>query len=239
LAKIISVKNLDKSFGETSALNGINLDIEEGGIITLVGVNGSGKTTLLRILAGLDEPTRGEILYREMKISAKEMRRIATLVFQKSVMFNRNVFENISFGLKARGFRKEQIDSKVLEALEYVGLKNFEKRRAKRLSGGEQQRIALARAFVCNPKLLLLDEPTSNLDPANAIIIENFIKKVSEKKDSSIIVSTHNLFQAKRISTKIAHIYRGEILDSGVPRDFFSNPKNNITKSFLNGELQF
>jgi len=232
------VKNLDKSFGEISALKDINLDIEEGGIITLVGVNGAGKTTLLRILAGLEEGSDGEILYGKMKISSNKLRRIATMVFQKSIMFNRNVYENISFGLKARGFGKEQIDNKVFEALESVGLNNFEKRKAKKLSGGEQQRIALARAFVCNPKLLLLDEPTSNLDPANAIIIENFIK-ISGKKDSSIIVSTHNLFQAKRISTKIAHIYRGKILDIGNPKDFFSNPKNIITKSFLNGELQF
>jgi tungstate transport system ATP-binding protein len=239
LIKCIEVIDLSKTFGKINALKNLNLEINLGEIFTFVGVNGSGKTTLLRILSGLEKASKGEILYTGNKIESKDLRQISTLVFQKSIMFNKSVYENIAFGLRIRGFRKDHIDDKVFKALEVVGLSGFEKRKAKKLSGGEQQRVALARAFVFNPKLLLLDEPTSNLDPANAMIIEKFIKEMKGRKESSIIVSTHNLFQAKRISDRVAHIYRGEILDTGFSEDFFSNPNNSITKKFLSGELQF
>lgn len=226
-------------YGNIRALDSVTLNFEQNKIFSLVGVNGSGKSTLLRIIAGLEEPSHGNILFNNKKIDMHELHQISTLVFQKTVMFNTDVYNNISFGLKIRGLKKDDVERKVTQAMMSVGLANFHKRKAKKLSGGEQQRVALARAFVLEPKILLLDEPTSNLDPANAIFIEKAIKKIREKEKCSIILTTHNLYQAKRLSDKIFHIYQGKIIDEGSPEIFFNSPSNHITKSFINGELQF
>ncbi len=235
----LQIKNVDKMYGNIRALDSVTLNFEQNKIFSLVGVNGSGKSTLLRIIAGLEEPSNGNILFNNKKIDMPELHQISTLVFQKTVMFNTDVYNNISFGLKIRGLKKDDIERKVTQAMMSVGLENFHKRKAKKLSGGEQQRVALARAFVLEPKILLLDEPTSNLDPANAIFIEKAIKKIREKEKCSIILTTHNLYQAKRLSDKIYHIYQGKIIDEGSPEDFFISPSNPITKKFINGELQF
>jgi len=239
LSDYFKVEDINKTYSEIKALDSINLNFEQNKIVSLVGVNGSGKSTLLRILAGLEEPNRGNILFNQKKIEAQGLQKIATLVFQKTVMFSTDVYNNISFGLKVRGFKKEDIEKKVSHAMITVGLTNFHKRKAKKLSGGEQQRVALARAFVLEPKILLLDEPTSNLDPANAIVIEKSIKKIKEKEKCIIILATHNLYQAKRLSDKICHIHQGKIIEEGSPKNFFKTPNNPITKSFINGELQF
>ena len=153
-------------------------------------------------------------------------------------MFSRSVYDNLAYGLKIRGKKDEEIRDAIAEALHSVGLKNFEKRRAKKTSGGEQQRIALARAFLLEPQILLLDEPTANLDPNNAIILEKAILKRKEK-DHVIIIATHNLSQARRLGDEIVHIHGGKIIERASPEDFFDNPKNEITRKFINGELEF
>ena len=208
-------------------------------MISLVGANGSGKTTILRIIAGLDSPNNGKIIFNGKELNTNELRKISTLVFQKSVMFNTTVFKNVAFGLKVRGFDPKNIQNSVLNSLSSVALKEFHKRKAKNLSGGEQQRVALARAFIIEPKILLLDEPTANLDPTNAIIIENSIKKILERKSCIIVMATHNLHQAKRLSNFIAHLHYGKIIEISKPEKFFKNSGNQITQKFVNGELQF
>jgi tungstate transport system ATP-binding protein len=138
-----------------------------------------------------------------------------------------------------RGFRKEEVERRVHEALETVRLAGFEKRRARQLSGGEQQRVSLARAFALDPEVLLLDEPTANLDPANAVIVEDVIRRAREKGGCTIILATHNMHQARRLSDEIVHIHYGRVLTSASPQEFFTNPGNETTRKFINGELQF
>ena len=212
--------------------------MEGGKIIVYLGVNGAGKTTLMRILAGLENPDSGQILFNNQNTDPKTLRQVSTLVFQKTAMFTMNVYDNLAYGLKIRNVKKEEIAKRIPEALQAVRLSGFEKRRAKKLSGGEQQRIALARAFLLDSSVLLLDEPTANLDPNSAIIIE---KAIIRKKNSQriIIMATHNLNQARRMADEIVHIHNGEIVEVAKSEDFFEHPKSEITRKFINGELDF
>ena len=165
----------------------------------LIGANGAGKTTLLRIIAGLEKPDKGTIHFNGKVLTDGELRQAATLVFQRTAMFSGTVYDNLAYGLRIRGQPEAEIKQKITEALSIVGLKNFEKRRAKKSSGGEQQRISLARALLLNPKILLLDEPTANLDPNSARIIEGTIS--SRRNDNTIIIlATHNLGSSQTAS---------------------------------------
>jgi tungstate transport system ATP-binding protein len=234
----LQLKNVEKSYGSIKALEDINLEAVGGKTITLIGTNGAGKTTLLRVIAGLEERDKGNILLDGKDINAKKLRQIATLVFQKTVMFNRSVHGNLAYGLKIRGKKDSEIKERIDRELLAVGLRNFQKRKARKTSGGEQQRIALARAFLLNPRILLLDEPTANLDPNNATMIERAIAS-RKKEDEIIIVATHNLAQARRLADEIIHIYNGRIVERSSPDEFFNNPHSEITRKFINGELEY
>jgi tungstate transport system ATP-binding protein len=234
----LQLKDIKKSYGPIKALENINLEIVGGKTIALVGTNGAGKTTLLRVIGGLEEPDKGSIVFRGKNLNGKELRQIATLVFQKTAMFNRSVFSNLAYGLKIRGEKKEEIQEEIARELHNVGLRNFEKRKAKKTSGGEQQRIALARAFLLNPQILLLDEPTANLDPNSATIIEKAITSRTNS-ESIIILATHNLSQAKRLANEVVHLYEGKVVEIARPEEFFTNPRSEITSKFINGELEY
>jgi len=234
----LQLTNVEKNYGSIKALEDINLEVVGGKTVTLIGVNGAGKTTLLRVIAGLVERDSGSILLDGKDISGKKLRQIATLVFQKTVMFNRSVFSNLAYGLKIRGKKEDEIKEGIARELHAVGLRNFEKRKARKTSGGEQQRIALARAFLLNPRILLLDEPTANLDPNSATIIEKAI--MSRTNDKSIVIlATHNLSQAKRLANEVVHIYEGKVVEIAGPEEFFTNPRSEITRKFINGELEY
>ena len=233
--KLVDIK---KNYLSVKALNSVSLEMQGGKIIVLLGVNGAGKTTLMRIMAGLENPDSGQLLFNNQNIDCKALRQVSTLVFQKSAMFSTNVYDNLAYGLRIRKAPKAEIKKKVAEALQAVRLSGFEKRRAKKTSGGEQQRIALARAFLLDSQVLLLDEPTANLDPNSASIIEKAI--VSRKSGERIIVmATHNLTQARRMADEIVHIYNGQIAEVATPEDFFENPKSEVSRKFVNGELEF
>jgi tungstate transport system ATP-binding protein len=234
----LQLENIEKDYRGVKALDGVSFRAEGGKIIVLLGVNGAGKTTLLRISAGLEKQDKGNILFNEEHITDEELRQIATLVFQRTAMFSKSVYDNLAFGMRIRGEKPSEINEKVAEILHDVGLKDFEKRRAKRTSGGEQQRVALARAFLLEPKILLLDEPTANLDPHSATIIETAIMK-HRRKETIIVMATHNLSQAKRLGDDIVHIRGGKIVETGRAEEFFANPRTEITRKFLNGELEF
>lgn len=234
----IVVENIQKNYGAVKALDSVSFSAVGGKIAVLVGVNGAGKTTTLRIIAGLEKPSEGSIFFNNRAVTEGELRQVSTLVFQRTAMFSRSVYDNLAYGLKIRGKKEGEIEEKISLALGAVGLRNFEKRRAKKLSGGEQQRISLARAFLLEPKILLLDEPTANLDPNSATIMERAIMD-RRKEDSIIIMATHNLTQAKRLGDEIVHIYNGRIVESSTAEEFFENPRNEITRKFINGELEF
>ncbi len=207
-------------------------------MLTLVGINGAGKTTLLRVIAGLEERDKGNILLDGKDINAKRLRQIATLVFQKTVMFNRSVYGNLAYGLKIRGRKDSEIKERIDLELSAVGLRNFEKRKARKTSGGEQQRIAFARALLLNSRILLLDEPTTNLDPNSATTIERSIAS-RKKEDEITIMATHNLAQARRLADEIIHIYNGRIVERSCPDEFFNNPRSEISRKFIDGELEY
>ena len=216
-----------------NALQNVNLRLKRGTITTLLGPSGSGKTTLLRILAGLDSPTRGTFFYVNNKIedpARVSLRQNATMVFQKSAFFDTTVYNNVAYGLKLKeDLSKEEMGNKVGEALALVRLDGFEKRRAKKLSGGEQQRVSLARALVLDRELLLLDEPTVNLDPKNVSIIEETIQQVNREKKTTVVLATHNMYQAEAISQNVALILDGTVKQTGTKHQIFTNTNKYLT----------
>ncbi|MFP4005706.1 MAG: phosphate ABC transporter ATP-binding protein [Candidatus Hadarchaeia archaeon] len=229
---------MEKKFDSFRALKSVSLDISKGDILAIIGHNGSGKTTLMRIMATLDLPTSGEYRYKKREVKdLYELNRKVTLVFQKTTMFSSTVEDNIAYGLKVRGISDEKRERKVRKALELVKMTEHAEKKAKKLSGGEQQRVAMARALVTDPELLLLDEPTSNIDPGNAKIVENSIREISKKNGTTVVFATHSLFQAKRLSEKTAHLFDGRILEKGKTEQVFENPKDERTKKFLSGKL--
>jgi tungstate transport system ATP-binding protein len=234
----LQIVDLQKNYRSIKALKSVSLNLQGNKIIVFLGVNGAGKTTLMRILAGLEDADSGQILFNSQNTETKALRQVSTLVFQKTAMFTMNVYDNLAYGLKIRKVPKEEIAKRIPEELQTVRLSGFEKRRAKKLSGGEQQRIALARAFLLDSNVLFLDEPTANLDPNSATIIE---KVIIDKKSSQriIVIATHNLNQARRMADEIVHIHDGEIIEVAKPEDFFLNPKSEITRKFIHGELDF
>lgn len=238
MTSTLEVKDVSKNYPNLQALDKVSLQAEGGKIIVLIGENGAGKTTLMRIIAGLEEPTTGHIFLNGQTLSSAELRKNATMVFQRTALFSRSVYDNVAYGLKVRDVDEPKIAREVSSALRLVGLTNFEKRKAKKTSGGEQQRIALARAFLINPKILLLDEPTANLDPNSSMIIERAITN-RKRDDEIVIMATHNLAQAKRVADEIIHIHKGRIVEHSNVNEFFVKPRSEITRKFINGELEY
>lgn len=234
----LQLKDVSKNFRAIKAVDNVSLQLFGGKIIVLVGVNGAGKSSLLRVIAGLDKPDNGQLLFNNKSINDKNLRQVATLVFQKTVLFSMNVHDNLAYGLRFREMPEKEIKEKINAALADVKLSGFEKRKAKKTSGGEQQRLALARAFLIEPEVLLLDEPTANLDPYSATIIEKAVL-ARKSSDRIIVMATHNLNQARRIADQVIHLHAGRIVESGLRQEFFENPKNELTRKFINGELEF
>jgi molybdopterin-binding protein len=225
------LKGVTKAYGNKIVVDAVNLQIHEGEILALLGPNGSGKTTILKILAFIENPTSGEVTLQGKAVNFKntEKERLqSTLVFQKTTVFGTSVYNNIAYGLKLRKVPKETRDREVKKSLEIVKLAGFEKRNAKKLSGGEQQRVAIARALVLNTKLLLLDEPTANLDPKNAGILEEVIDTVNRENKITIVMATHNMFQAKKLPHRIALMDEGKITEVGAPADVFGKLSKNL-----------
>ncbi len=225
--------NVTKNYGNKTVLHGVNLKVSQGEILALLGPNGSGKSTILKIMAFLEGITSGEVYFENEGVSEKNsevFRSQCTLVFQKTTLFDTSVYDNVAYGLKVRKVPKNQQEQAVKEALKIVKLEGFEKRPAKKLSGGEQQRVAIARALVLKTKLLLLDEPTANLDPKNAAILEEVIAKVNRENKTTIVMATHNMFQAETLPHRIALIDEGKITEIGTPVEVFGKLSKNLAR---------
>ncbi len=225
------LKDVTKAYGSKVVVNVENLQVREGEILALLGPNGSGKTTILKILAFIESPTSGEVLFQGEKVNSKNTEKVrlqSTLVFQKTTLFSTSVYNNVAFGLKVRKVPKAVRDEEVRKALRLVKLEGFEKRNARKLSGGEQQRVAIARALVLKTKLLLLDEPTANLDPKNAGILEEVIEKVNREDKITVVMATHNMFQAKTLPHRIALMDDGKITEVGEPAEIFGKLSKNL-----------
>jgi tungstate transport system ATP-binding protein len=160
-----------------------------------------------------------------------------SLLFQTPAIFNNSVFENVAYGLKVRGIDKKIIEKKVGDALNIVGLSGMEKQSARTLSGGEAQRMAFARAIVYDPQVLLLDEPTANLDPANVMKIEEIIKRIRNERGTTIVIATHNIPQVRRIADRVGILLNGELIEVNSKEGIFSKPKDARSEAFINGEM--
>jgi len=235
---VIKIENIKKNYDKRVILEIPHLEFESGMIYALVGPNGAGKTTLLRILNLLEQPDEGEIYFDSQQIKPTDVlnvRRQMTLVMQNAVLFRTSVFNNVAYGLKVRSSDKKMIHSSVLSALDLVGLTGFEHRKAKQLSAGEAQRVALARALVLQPKILLLDEPTANVDKRNVSVIESVLRKVNSEFKTTIIFTTHDLSQAYRITNKIISLLDGKIMGGGSENTFYGIfGKDDKHRSFIN-----
>jgi len=229
---LMKLENVTKNYGKITALDGVTVDIGEREIFTVIGPNGSGKTTLLRIMACIEEPTSGEVFFdneRIMSSNRSRVRKKCTMVFQKTPLFNTTVYKNIAYGLKIRSYSKREIEERVKEALSLVKLSGYEKRQARKLSGGEQQRVSLARALVLNTKLLLLDEPTANLDPKNVSIVEEVVSRVSREFSTTVVMATHNMFQAETLTNRVMLLLGGRIAKIGTPQEIFKGPSTDLS----------
>jgi tungstate transport system ATP-binding protein len=234
--EILRLQRITKEFNGKQALREVSLEVKRGEIFFIVGPNGAGKTTLLRIMAFLEKPTSGEIFFEGKAVrESARLRKKITMVFQTPVFFNSTVFDNVAYGLKLRGYSSTAIKRMVEETLASVNLREEVHGRVRELSGGEKQRVALARALALRPEILLLDEPTADLDPANVRIVEDLIRKLRGK--STLVVTTHHLAQARRLSDRVACIYGGNLLEVGSPRHVFTRPRDWRTEKFIHGEL--
>jgi tungstate transport system ATP-binding protein len=213
--------------GTVTILDGVSLAISTGAPTVLIGPNGSGKTTLLRVLMGLLTPTSGRVSWGGREHAPPEKRAI---VFQRPVMLRRSAEANIRYALG------RDDPARITELLALVGLAGLERRPARRLSGGEQQRLALARALAREPELLLLDEPAASLDPAATKAIEDTIRAVAAR-GVKVVMSTHDLGQAKRLAGDIVLLHRGRVIETTVASDFFANPRTDAARKFIGGEL--
>jgi len=225
------LKGVTKIFGNKTVLDNINLQIQEGETLALLGPNGSGKTTLLKILAFIENPSSGEVKFQGATVNFKNTEKTrlqSTLVFQRTILFNTSAYNNIAYGLRVRKTPKNIRDEEIRNALKLVKLEGFEKRSARKLSGGEQQRVAIARALALKTPLLLLDEPTANLDPKNAALLEEVIATVNRETKTTIVMATHNMFQAKALPDRIALISDGKITEVGSPTEIFGTLSKNL-----------
>jgi tungstate transport system ATP-binding protein len=235
---MIRIAGLSRIAGGRKILEDINVEIRRGEIFTLIGPSGSGKTTLLRLIDLLDRPTAGTISFDGQDTAGSEPTRLAIrrrmgMVFQKSAALNTTVAENVAFGLKFRGTDPTQIAPRVTAALELVGLSGFEKRRAVTLSGGEMQRVAIARAMVTEPEVLLLDEPTANLDPVSTEIIEDLLIRINSRMHTTILFSTHDMIQGQRLAHRIGVIMDGRLAQVGTLHDIFYQPEGKEVARFV------
>jgi len=241
----VEVQSLSKLIPQKTLLRDVNFSVEESEVFVIIGPNGAGKTTLIRLLDLLDKPSKGRIKFANTEIKGYspenlvKWRRKFGMVFQRTVLFNAKVYDNVAYGLKIRGTDNKTIEKKVKTVLKLVRLSGFEQRHVHTLSGGEAQRVALAQALVIEPELLLLDEPTANLDPANAMLIEEVILNIARERKATVIMTTHNMFQAKRLADKVALLLDGELIETDTPEIFFNQPKDPRTLAFIEGKIFF
>jgi len=231
----LKLNNLSKKFDDLFAVNDVSFNINSGEFFSILGPSGCGKSTTLRMIAGFVMPTNGEIHLGENNITyvAPEKRNIG-FVFQNYAIFpHMNVFDNIAFGLRMRDVNKTTIIEKVKSSLEQVNLLGFENRFQRELSGGEQQRVALARVLVTEPQILLLDEPLSALDKKLREEMKIWIKELQKKLQITTVYVTHDQSEALTMSDRIAIMDKGEISQIGTPKDIYEKPANKFVADFI------
>lgn len=232
---VVSLKDINFKYDNEVILNNINLDIYDKEFITLLGPSGCGKTTTLRIIAGFETPQEGEVFFEGEKVNdLPPHKRNVNTVFQKYALFpHLNVFDNVAFGLKLKKTPKAEIEKKVKQMLAIVDLKGYEKRPVKALSGGQQQRVAIARALVCDPKVVLLDEPLGALDLKLRKDMQIELKQLQLKTQKTFVYVTHDQEEALTMSDRVVVMNNGVIAQIGTPEDIYNEPANAFVADFI------
>lgn len=228
-----------QAYGGKTVVNIDHLEVQQKEVLAIVGPSGAGKSTLLRMLGFLETPSSGRIEFEGHTCSSLwpdlATRRKVTLVFQRPTLLRRSVLENVAYGLRLRGIADKR--RRILETLELLGLASLADSRAGVLSGGEMQRVALARALVLRPDVLLLDEPTANLDPYNIKLIESIVARANQVYGVTVVVVTHNIFQARRLAHRVGLLLSGRLVEIAKTESFFESPQSEQAAAFARGEI--
>jgi len=241
---ILSIRGLEKSFGALKVLKGIDLDVQRGEVVCIIGASGSGKSTLLRCLNLLEEPENGQILFNgedltDIDTDLDGLRQKIGMVFQSFNLFNnKNVLDNCTLApTSVLRIPRAQAEATAIRHLEAVGLKDFVHADSRRLSGGQKQRVAIARALCMEPEIMLFDEPTSALDPEIVGEVLDVMRNLA-RQGMTMVVVTHEMAFAKEVSDRIVFMDQGVILEQGTPAEVFGNPKEARTREFLSRYLE-
>ncbi len=237
---IYRLKHLRHEYAGRRVLDIDQLDIFRGEVLALVGPSGAGKSTLLRLLNFLEQPSGGELSFDGDPASPRlplEQRRRVTTVFQRPALLHRPVIANIAYGLRLRG--QKPAPGELESWLDQLGLSHLARQSAPKLSAGEAQRVALARALILRPDVLLLDEPSANLDPYNIGLIERLVAEAHAKTGMTVVWVTHDIFQARRVATRVAFLLGGRLVEVTDAATFFTNPATEQAAAFLRGELVY
>lgn len=238
-ASVYDLKHTTVEYGGRRVLELNELSIREGEVLIVLGPNGAGKSTLLRLLNLLEAPGSGQIAYRGQPVrfpAPLALRREITTVFQHPILLKRSTWDNVVFGLRLRGQRPEGSLSALVRQLDLEKLVHTS---AERLSGGEAQRVALARALAIRPRVLLLDEPSANLDPYSAGLVEQMVLGLRSERNTTVVLVTHNVFQARRLADRVVMLLGGRIVEAAEANRFFESPRDPRTAAFVRGELVY
>jgi tungstate transport system ATP-binding protein len=230
----LEVRSLSYVVNGRRLLDDLSFQIGPGKVTVVMGPNGAGKSLLLRLLHGLIEPTAGHILWGGRPLTS-ELRRRQAMVFQRPVLLRRSVVANVAFALKSRGTVSAE---RCMGLLEHVGLETHANKPARRLSGGEQQRLALARALAVEPEVLFLDEPTASLDPSATAAIEGIVA-AAHRRGTKVIFVTHNIGQARRLADEVVFLHKGRLVEHGPAAEFFTQPSSPEAQGYVEGRLVF
>jgi len=231
----VSLEKIKKSYDKNEIIKGVDIEIEDKEFLVLVGPSGCGKSTLLRIIAGLEDVTEGKVFIGDKDVTNLHPKdRDIAMVFQNYALYpHMTVYENMAFALKMRKVEKTEIDKKVKEAAEILGLSEYLERKPSQLSGGQRQRVALGRAIVRNPKVFLMDEPLSNLDAKLRSSTRFEIKKLHKKLDTTFVYVTHDQVEAMTMGDRIAVLHKGKLQQLGRAEEIYNNPANIFVAGFI------
>lgn len=230
----INIEHLKKAYDGKTVLSIDRLEIPHGKITAIIGPNGAGKSTLLNLIAGIDQPTSGHITYGDLTEIPRDQ---ITMGFQKPYLLNTTVDKNIGYPLKIRGWDHARIEGRINRLSDELNLSDHRKKKPWKLSGGEIQKVALARSLSFSPRLLLLDEPTANIDPSTVTDIEKILKRFNHEEQTTIVLISHNLAQARRISDYVVLLNHGKVVEANECKAFFQTPAKADTKRFIAQEI--
>lgn len=239
----IRVEDLCFQYDKNPALKGVCMRAKKGRITAVIGPNGAGKTTLFKIIDLLMRANSGRIMVGDDDIlmlnavESRAWRQSIAFVLQEPYLFNMSIRQNLAVPLKMRKIEAIKINQIVQGAINRFGLAEIAEKKPFRLSSGERKRAGLARALVTEPGLLMLDEPTASIDPEASYMIEQYLKDLRAEGHTIILMSTHDLFQARRLADDVVLLFKGEMIEAGEKDSFFNGPKSDITKRFVNGEI--